>query len=105
MLDKYIKVIDKIKEEILFLTIDKDENGDDLFVMGRDFMTFKFKADDKLVYNQKINVPVCVISINSVFDSLIGIFHGFNYKNVFMKVIKISCFTLLKQFLIKNEKL
>ena len=68
MLDKYIKVIDKIKEEILFLTIDKDEIGDDLFVMGRDFMKFKFQTDDKLPYNEKINIPVCVISISSVFE-------------------------------------
>ena len=26
-------------------------------------MRFKFETDDNLVYNQKINVPVCVISI------------------------------------------
>ena len=69
MLDKYTKVIDKIKEEILFLTINEYEIGDDLFVMGKDFMRFKLKADDKLVYNQKINVPICVISISSVFES------------------------------------
>ena len=67
MLDKYAKVIHKIKEEVLFLTIDEDD-GDDLFVLGRDFMRFKFKTDDKLVYNKKINVPVCVISISSVFE-------------------------------------
>ena len=29
-------------------------------------MRFKFKTDDILLYNQKINVPVGVISINSV---------------------------------------
>ena len=40
MLDKYIKVIDKIKEEIMFLTI--DEIKDDLSVMAVDFMKFKF---------------------------------------------------------------
>ena len=68
MLDKYIKVIDKIKEEMLLLTIDEYKIGDDLFVMGKDFTRFKFKSDDKLVYNQKINVPVCVISISSVFE-------------------------------------
>ena len=64
ILDDYIKVIDEIKEEVLSFT---DEFEDELFVMGRDFMRFRFKTDDKLVYNQKINVPVCVISISSVY--------------------------------------
>ena len=34
--------------------------------MGKDFMRFKFKTDDNLVYNQKINVPVSVISISGL---------------------------------------
>ena len=67
ILDKYVKVIDKTKEEILSLTIDEDD-GDDLFVLGRDFMRFKSKTNDKLVYNKKNNVPICVISISSVFQ-------------------------------------
>ena len=29
-------------------------------------MRFRFKADDKLVYNKKINIPVCVISLSSI---------------------------------------
>ena len=61
MLRKYVKIIDQIKEKIL-LTIQ-----DDIFVMSKDFTTFKFKTDDNLVYNRKINVLVCVISISSVF--------------------------------------
>ena len=61
MLDKYVKIIDQIKEKILFII------QDDIFVMDKDFTTFKFKTDDNLVYNRKINVPVCVISISSVF--------------------------------------
>ena len=63
-----MNLIDKIKEEILFLTVDKDENGDDLFIMGKDFMRFKFKTDDNLLFNQKLNVPVSVISISNVFE-------------------------------------
>ena len=31
-------------------------------------MRFRFKTNDNLVYNKKINVPVCVISISSVFQ-------------------------------------
>ena len=34
--------------------------------MGKDFMRFRFKTDDNLVYNLKINIPVCVISLSSV---------------------------------------
>ena len=62
MLDKYTKIIDEIKEEILFIL------DDDIFVMGKDFTRFRFKTDDKLPYNQKINVAICVISIDSVFE-------------------------------------
>ena len=36
--------------------------------MGKDFMRFRFKTDEKLPYNQKINVPVCVISISNMFE-------------------------------------
>ena len=63
MLDDYVKVIDGIKEEVLSFI---DEFEDDLIIMGNDFMTFKFKADDNLVYNKKFNVPVCVISISGM---------------------------------------
>ena len=60
MLDRYVKIIDKIKEEILsFLRDELDE----IFIMGKDFMRFRFKTDDNLVHNQKINIPVCVISV------------------------------------------
>ena len=29
-------------------------------------MKFRCKTDDNLVYNKKINVPVCVISLGSI---------------------------------------
>ena len=60
MLDYYVKIVDWIKEETLSCT------DEEYFIMGKDFMRFRFKTDDKLVYNQKINIPVCVISISSV---------------------------------------
>ena len=34
--------------------------------MDKDFMRFRFKTNDKLPYNQKIDVPVCVVSMSSV---------------------------------------
>ena len=60
MLENYTKIIDEIKDQIFFIT------EDDVFVMGNDFTRFKFKTNDKLSYNKKINVSVCVISIGSV---------------------------------------
>ena len=61
-------VVDKpcLKDHILDQILLKTE--DDLFVMGRDFTRFKFKSDDDLPCNIKINVPVCVISIDNVFE-------------------------------------
>ena len=29
-------------------------------------MRFRFKTDDNLVYNEKVNIPICVISLSSV---------------------------------------
>ena len=84
MLNRYVKVIDKIKEQMLYFI---DEYEDDLFIMGKDFTRFKFKTSDKLSYNQKINIPVCVILVSSVFKKVIGIIHRLNYKNVSMKMI------------------
>ena len=46
MLDKYVKIIDEIKEKILFI----EDRGKE-FIMVKDFMRFKFKTDDNLVYN------------------------------------------------------
>ena len=48
MLDNYPKIIDEIKDQILFIT------EDDLFVMGEDFNRFRFKTDDDLLYNKKL---------------------------------------------------
>ena len=62
LLDDYLKVINGIKEVLSFI----DEFKDKMFIMGKDFMRFRFKTNDKLPYNQKINVPVCVVSITSV---------------------------------------
>ena len=66
MLDKYVKIIDEIKDQVLFIT--DDENEDKKFIMGKDFNRFKFKTDDNLPYNKKINVAVCIISISSVIE-------------------------------------
>ena len=43
-----------------------DEFEDKEFSFGGNFMRFKFKTDDNLVYDEKINIPVCVISLSSI---------------------------------------
>ena len=77
MLNNYVSIIDQIKEEILFF-----EYEDDLFIMGKDYMRFRFRTDDNLVYNEKINILVCVISLSSIIKK------GYTYypQYVFMKV-------------------
>ena len=42
-----------------------DEFEDEIFIMGKDFMRFRFRTNDKLPYNQK-SVPICVVSMSSV---------------------------------------
>ena len=39
-----------------------DDDEDDDINLNR----FKFRTDDNLLYNTKINIPVCVISLSSV---------------------------------------
>ena len=51
-------------EDEIFSYIDEFE--DESFIFGGDSARFKFKTDDNLVYNEKNNVPVCVISLSSV---------------------------------------
>ena len=89
-MDIYFKIIKQIGYEVFTLI---DEFEDDDFIFAGDFTTFrfikndntidyndddddddddtnlsrfKFKTDDSLLYNKKINIPVCVISICSV---------------------------------------
>ena len=43
-------------------------NDDDAFAMGKDFMRMKFKTEDVLPYNEKVNVSISVIAISSIFE-------------------------------------
>ena len=63
MINNYIKIVDQVKEEILSW-IDEFEDGS--FRLRNDFMRFRFRTDNNLVYNQKINIKLCVISLSSV---------------------------------------
>ena len=46
MLDSYASIIDQIKEEVLSF----DEDDDEYFTIGKDFMRFRFRTDDNLVW-------------------------------------------------------
>ena len=43
-----------------------DEFEDEKFISDGDFMRCKFKTGDNLVYNKRINTPVCLISLSSI---------------------------------------
>ena len=79
MLNNYVQVIDRIKEEVLSFI---DEVEYEIFITGKYFLRFRFKSNDKLPYNQKINVPVCVISISSVLNK--GNWYYFQITRMFL---------------------
>ena len=64
MLDNYVSIVDHLKDEIWSFT--GDIYWGEIFVMGCDFIRFRLRTDDELQYNQKINIPVCVISLSCV---------------------------------------
>ena len=63
MINIYLKIIKHIKDEFFSLI---DEFEDEEFAFGNNSLEFRFKTDDNLVYDEKINIPVCVISLSSV---------------------------------------
>ena len=63
MINIYLKIIKHLKDEI-FSLIDEFENEEVVF--SNNSLGFKFKTDDNLVYDEKINISVCVISLSSV---------------------------------------
>ena len=63
MISNYGKIMEQLEDEIFSLI---DEFEDKEFIFGGNFMRFRFKTDDNLVYNEKIIIPVCVISLSSV---------------------------------------
>ena len=77
-----------IKDNSVIDYYDNDEDDDDSLT------NFKFKTDDNLLYNKKINIPVCVISICSVIIQSNSL-----YKTVFMKM---KIFKKYKVFLCIN---
>ena len=62
IISNYGKIFKQLEDEFFFI----DECEDEEFIFGGNFTRFRFKTDDNLVYNEKINIPICVISLSSV---------------------------------------
>ena len=63
MIKNYGEIIKQLEDEIVSFV---DEFEDEKFIFDGDFIKFKFKTDDNLVYNKRINIPVCVISLSNI---------------------------------------
>ena len=81
MLDNYTKIIDELKDQVLFITEDIE------FVVGRDFTRPRFQTHDKLPYNKNINAPVCVISLSSVFEERNWYYPQINIQECFLESV------------------
>ena len=66
MINNYVKIIDQLKEELLSWIDELEE--DVIFNLGKDFMRFKSRTNDNLVYDKKVNIPVCVLSLSNVVE-------------------------------------
>ena len=77
MINNYLRIIDQIKEEMISWT--DEENFD----FNDDFLKFKFRTGDNLVYNEIINISVCVISLSSVIKRKNNYYPNFKSKTCF----------------------
>ena len=62
MLERYEELWNAIKEEIRLM------KGIEPFEYKKTYTKIKFKSDDKLSLNKILNIPVCVVIIESVFE-------------------------------------
>ena len=97
MISNYVEIIRHLEDEIFSYN---DEFEDENIIFGGDSAKFKLKTDHNLVFDEKINIPVCVISLSSVIKKKWILCSTLNYKNVCMKVFFKKC----KPFLCINIK-
>ena len=81
LINNYVEIVDQVKEEITSWV--DDEIEDDSFRLGNDFTRFRFRTDDNLVYNKKINISVCVISLSSVIKRINIYYPNFRLQRCF----------------------
>ena len=84
MINNYVKIIDQIGDEITSWIDELEE--DDSFTLGEDFMKFKFRTGDNLVYNEKTNIPVCVILLSSVIKKKNIYYPNFRLQKCFYEI-------------------
>ena len=80
MMKNYGKIIKQIEDEIFSFM---DEFEDEKFIFDDNFMRFEFKTDYDLPYDQKINIPVCVISLSSVIKRKNNYYPNFKLQKCF----------------------
>ena len=81
MINNYVEIINQIGDEIASLIDELEE--DDSVRFKADIMKFKFRTDDNVVYNEKINIPVCVISLSSVIKRKNAYYPNFRLQRCF----------------------
>ena len=83
MIENYGKIIMQVVNEIFSLI---DEFEDEKFTFDGNLTRFRFKTDDSLVYNKRINIPVCIISLSSVIKKRKICYPNFKLKRCFYEV-------------------
>ena len=64
MLKNYIELWDEIKKQIELIT------DNEIISYSKDFMKIRFKTNDDVPLNRIINIPVCVVTVSSVFKKV-----------------------------------
>ena len=80
MIKNYGKIIMQMENEILSFI---DEFKDEKFTFDGNFMRFRFKTDDYLAYNKRINIPVSIISLSSVIKRKNNYYPNFKLQRCF----------------------
>ena len=62
ILENYTELWDEVKDQI------KTIHGDNPIKYGKDFMKAKLESNDDLPLGKILNIPVCIIVVNSVFQ-------------------------------------
>ena len=90
MISNYGKIIEKLEDEIFSWVA---EFEDEEFAFGGNLTRFMFKTDDNLVYNEKINIRICVISLSSVIKK----------EYIYCPVLKLQRYFYESESFLKND--
>ena len=77
MISNYMKIIDQVKEEMISWTDEED------FTFNNNFLKFKFRNDDNIVYNEIINILVLLISLSSAIKRKNNYYPNFKLKDCY----------------------